>query len=89
MNEQHGTDITAERQSDFDPMRRNLLKLAGVGVAALGIAAIADTPAAIAQDMSNGADNFYTSDEVSVQKVAFKNQYQMNGVHRNSPRTRP
>jgi fermentation-respiration switch protein FrsA (DUF1100 family) len=28
-------------------------------------------------DMSNGADNFYTSDQVSVQKVIFKNQYQM------------
>lgn len=29
-------------------------------------------------DMSNGADNFYTSDKVTVQKVVFKNQYQMN-----------
>ena len=28
--------------------------------------------------MSNGADNFYTSDRVTVQKVTFKNQYQMN-----------
>lgn len=28
-------------------------------------------------DMSNSADNFYTSDRVTVQKVAFKNQYQM------------
>jgi uncharacterized protein len=28
-------------------------------------------------DMSNGADNFYISDRVTVQKVAFKNQYQM------------
>ena len=29
-------------------------------------------------DTSRGADNFYTSDRVSVQKVTFKNQYQMN-----------
>lgn len=29
-------------------------------------------------DMSNGANNFYTSDAVTVQKVTFKNQYQMN-----------
>jgi fermentation-respiration switch protein FrsA (DUF1100 family) len=29
-------------------------------------------------DTSNGADNFYTSDRVTVQKVTFKNQYQMN-----------
>ena len=28
--------------------------------------------------MSNGANNFYTSDRVTAQKVAFKNQYQMN-----------
>lgn len=27
--------------------------------------------------MSHGADNFYTSDRVTVQKVTFKNQYQM------------
>ncbi|WP_428848920.1 alpha/beta hydrolase [Xanthomonas dyei] len=27
--------------------------------------------------MSNGADNFYTSETVTVQKVTFKNQYQM------------
>ena len=33
---------------------------------------------AIGADMSNGADNFYTSDKVTVQKVNFKNQYQMN-----------
>ena len=29
-------------------------------------------------DTSQGADNFYTSDRVTVQKVTFKNQYQMN-----------
>lgn len=27
--------------------------------------------------MSNGADNFYKSDTVTMQKVAFKNQFQM------------
>ena len=32
----------------------------------------------IGADMSNGADNFYKSDKVAVQKVTFKNQYQMN-----------
>jgi hypothetical protein len=31
-------------------------------------------------DTSRGADNFYASDRVTVQKVAFKNQYQMNVV---------
>ena len=28
-------------------------------------------------DMSNGADNFYLSDKVTMQKVAFNNQYGM------------
>ena len=31
-------------------------------------------------DKSNGADNFYASESVSVQKVSFKNQYKMNVV---------
>ncbi|SDU96626.1 alpha/beta hydrolase [Pseudomonas mucidolens] len=31
-------------------------------------------------DMSNGADNFYKSNEVTMQKVTFKNQYQLNIV---------
>jgi fermentation-respiration switch protein FrsA (DUF1100 family) len=30
-----------------------------------------------AADLSNGADNFYRSDKVTVQKVTFKNQYKM------------
>lgn len=33
---------------------------------------------AIGADMSNGANNFYTSTQVKAQKVVFKNQYQMN-----------
>ncbi len=33
---------------------------------------------AMAADMSNGADNFYKSTKVTVQKVTFKNQYRMN-----------
>jgi uncharacterized protein len=36
------------------------------------------TPSLAAGDTSNGADNFYASDRVTVQKVSFKNQYQMN-----------
>lgn len=32
---------------------------------------------AMGADMSHGADNFYASDKVTVQKVTFKNQYQM------------
>ncbi len=36
------------------------------------------TPNLAPGDTSNGADNFYTSDRVTVEKVTFKNQYQMN-----------
>jgi uncharacterized protein len=36
------------------------------------------TPSLAAGDTSNGADNFYTSDRVDIQKVSFKNQYGMN-----------
>lgn len=35
---------------------------------------------AVAADMSNGADNFYKSDRVNMQKVTFKNQYKMKVV---------
>ena len=38
---------------------------------------LSTTGIAAAADMSNGADNFYKSDKVTVQKVTFKNQYQM------------
>ena len=40
-----------------------------LSTASIGIAAAAN--------MSNGADNFYKSDKVTVQKVTFKNQYNM------------
>jgi uncharacterized protein len=36
--------------------------------------------AALAADLSNGADNFYQSDQVAAQKVTFKNQYDMDLV---------
>jgi uncharacterized protein len=35
-------------------------------------------PSLASGDTSRGADNFYTTDRVTVQKVTFKNQYQMN-----------
>lgn len=44
----------------------------------MGIMAISFS--AMGADMSNGADNFYKSDKVTVQKVSFKNQYKMEVV---------
>jgi uncharacterized protein len=72
---------------------RRLMKMAG-GAVVLGVLATtgcapserttaspapAQPTATLAPgDTSRGADNFYTSDRVTVQKVTFKNQYQMN-----------
>ena len=72
---------------------RRLMKMAG-GAVVLGVLATtgcapserttaspapAQPTASLAPgDTSGGADNFYTSDRVTVQKVTFKNQYQMN-----------
>lgn len=43
-----------------------------LGLTGVGVATAADKP--------NGADNFYKSERVTMQKVAFKNQYNMNVV---------
>ena len=69
---------TVEKQISVDIGRRNFLRMTGMGVAALGMIPFANIKFAEAQDMTNGANNFYTSDKVTVQKVTFKNQYQMN-----------
>jgi fermentation-respiration switch protein FrsA (DUF1100 family) len=77
-------------------MNPNLIKLVGAGAAVLGVLAAGctpsdrdtassapsahPTPSLAAGDTSNGADNFYTSDSVTVEKVSFRNQYGMNVV---------
>ncbi|MDX3926033.1 MAG: alpha/beta hydrolase [Shinella sp.] len=77
MNAKHEVENLIE-QPGLDIGRRNLLKLTGAGVAAAGMMSFLDVPFAKAQDMSNGANNFYTSDRVTLQKVTFKTQYQTN-----------
>jgi fermentation-respiration switch protein FrsA (DUF1100 family) len=57
--------------------RRKALKITGMAIAALGMP-LGGLSTAKAQDMANGANNFYTSNKVVLQKVAFKNQYEMN-----------
>jgi fermentation-respiration switch protein FrsA (DUF1100 family) len=62
--------------------RRDFLKMASTGMAAVGVLSTTGGAAfaAAAQtgtSLPNGADNFYKSDKVTVQKVTFKNQYQM------------
>jgi fermentation-respiration switch protein FrsA (DUF1100 family) len=54
--------------------RRDVLKLAGASAAVLGLTA-AGLSIAKAQDMSEGQDNFYTSDQVTLEKVTFPSQF--------------
>jgi fermentation-respiration switch protein FrsA (DUF1100 family) len=47
-------------------------------IAALGL--LLSSITALGADMSNGAENFFKSDKVTMEKVSFKNQYQLNVV---------
>ena len=69
------TEVPAAQPESATVARRSLLTT-GLSVA-LGISSILDATPAKAQDMSNGANNFYVSDRVTVQKVTFENQYRM------------
>jgi hypothetical protein len=77
MHKQNATEGKVEKRAGLDVGRRNLLKLTGAGAVTLGMTSIFNIPFAEAQDMSNGANNFYTSDKVTLEKVTFKDQYQM------------
>jgi hypothetical protein len=62
--------------------RRDFLRETGAALATLGVLATAGSAAFAADvgyvpDLSNGADNFYKSDRVNVQRVTFNNQYGM------------
>ncbi|GGE40224.1 membrane protein [Agaricicola taiwanensis] len=76
MNKRKGTTDGIDREG-LDLGRRDLLRITAGGIAALGAGAILHAPSARAQDMSNGAANFYVSDSVILEKVTFKNQYEM------------
>ena len=61
--------------ASLDLNRRRMVTLAGAGVLALGVTSLGILTSAKAQDMSNGADNFYTSDRVTSRKVSFDTVY--------------
>ncbi|WP_341991942.1 alpha/beta hydrolase [Azorhizobium sp. AG788] len=77
-HEEHDNTTSDARDEQID--RRAMLKIAGVGIATVGMMSLANTRSAGAQDMSRGAANFYTSDKVTLEKVTFKSQYQMDVV---------
>jgi fermentation-respiration switch protein FrsA (DUF1100 family) len=58
-------------------MRRGMLEWTGASVAALGTIALFPTTNAKAQGMSNDADNFYTGNRVTRERVMFNSQYRM------------
>lgn len=56
--------------------RRRILKMTSTSIAALGLSTFSPTSAK-AQGMSNGPDNFYTSDRVILEKVIFPSQFDL------------
>ena len=72
---------TVAEQAGQASDRRGFLKMAGTGAVAVGmLSTTGEISAATPKNgtaLPNGADNFYTSDKLTVQRVSFKNQYQM------------
>lgn len=76
MTEHTQTELAADRQDLPNAGRRNLLKLTGASVAALGAGAFFNTSSAKAQTMSGEWDKvFPKSESVDHQKVTFINRY--------------
>jgi uncharacterized protein len=73
MNKQNGTEDTVEQQAGLDVGRRNLLKLTGVSVAALGVMSVTNAPT-FAQETLAWDKTFPKSDRVDHQKVSFYNR---------------
>lgn len=76
MHSDNKTEKTVEQRADPDVGRRDLLKLTGVGIAAVGAGALFNTSNAQAQNMTAEWDKvFPKSKKVDHQKVSFKNRY--------------
>jgi fermentation-respiration switch protein FrsA (DUF1100 family) len=76
MNKQNSPENRAAQTFGLDLGRRDLLKLTGAGVAAIGAGSLFNPSNAKAQSMSNGWDKvFPRSDNVDHEKVTFKNRY--------------
>jgi fermentation-respiration switch protein FrsA (DUF1100 family) len=74
MNKQNSPDIIAAQTPGLG--RRDLLKLTGAGIAALGAGSLLNASNAKAQGMSNGWDKvFPRSENIDHEKVTFKNRY--------------
>ncbi|KQT02791.1 alpha/beta hydrolase [Rhizobium sp. Leaf386] len=69
-------NVPSQRATHVDVERRNLLKVTGAGVVALGAVSMLNTSKAEAQNMSDEWDKVFPKSEiVDHQKVSFKNRY--------------
>jgi uncharacterized protein len=76
MNKQNSPENRAAQTSGLDLGRRDLLKLTGAGVAAIGAGSFFNTSNAKAQNVSTEWDKvFPRSENVAHEKVTFKNRY--------------
>ncbi|YCI07190.1 alpha/beta hydrolase (plasmid) [Ensifer sp. D2-11] len=76
MNDQHEASAVIRQQDEPNIGRRDLLKLTGAGVAAIGAASLFSPSNAKAQNMSNEWDKVFPRNEnVDHEKVTFKNRY--------------
>lgn len=76
MNQRNGTGNAIAHRDEPDAERRNLLKLTGAGIAALGAASLFNLSNAEAQNMSGEWDKtFPRSENVDHEKVTFTNRY--------------
>lgn len=76
--DENGSDLTLSTRAG--PNRRGVLKAAAAGITVIGAGSLLNISFAGAQDMSNGAANFYKSDYAKFQKVTFKTTYKTNVV---------
>jgi uncharacterized protein len=79
MGTQDGTDQTTAQESDFQVDRRNLLKLGGMGVAALGAVSLTNKTA-FAQYAGTWDKTFPRSNLVDHRKVSYANRLGINLV---------
>lgn len=75
------SDITTEIEvSSRKISRRKLLKLSGVSIISIYSGGLLNMPIVEAKDMVKGANNFYKSDRVTLEKVSFPTQYRLKVV---------
>lgn len=76
MHTQHDHAATTRPRDAFQPARRDLLKMTGLGIAALGFGASAAAPAPAVLRLGDAWDKtFARSNHVDHRKVTFKNRY--------------